>query len=536
MDSNYTTSSVLDLDQLKPTRHFSPNIFHEGTPTFFYEYAKGGSWCKSSIKYLDSNKEGKKEDKLTPEEKANEERQHKLVDLKINMSILSASIGPTFNELTNKSGDPININSPGQVRDAIEKLSGIKINNSSKKVLKKLHLKSPELAEVFKNIIKYRAMKFEYFRLEREPLVVEGCSKQDATATRSAIGKFSSKSKRNILNKLCAIDQNRLKVKPQLATLTFQNFNTNHQEIYLAFDRWRRRLRYEYPEVSLLWRFEFSTSKIPRPHYHLLIVNGDLCKNKKLKEWLSKSWHHSCYRTEVDRSDNAKHLGAGTSIEYVKSWDKVSRYTSKYIVKDDPTPDWWSNRRYWGIINQKVFNELTSIIRLELTKEEHEEVQEELYRNDNEKIIKSAKLSKSMIVDCDYLAPREVEKTPKVIRDFYYRNSDNEKVHLVRSCYDNDLKHLGYLVSNFAEFKLESYKLVCDKGNVINDAVDPKDLRFLKKPTSEYGATRTSVFFDGEALGERVAGGTSNQEDRPCASTGGLVLSSITGEKNILNK
>ena len=147
MDSNYTTSSVLDLDQLKPTRHFSPNIFHEGTPTFFYEYAKGGSWCKSSIKYLDSNKEGKKEDKLTPEEKANEERQHKLVDLKINMSILSASIGPTFNELTNKSGDPININSPGQVRDAIEKLSGIKINNSSKKVLKKLHLKSPELAD-----------------------------------------------------------------------------------------------------------------------------------------------------------------------------------------------------------------------------------------------------------------------------------------------------------------------------------------------------------------------------------------------------
>lgn len=104
-----------------------------------------------------------------------------------------------------------------------------------------------------------------------------------------------------------------------------------------------------------IWKLELVPRKSGQnkgkyaPHYHILLMGAAGVEDLlEFRVWLSKAWY------EVVKSDDEKHLYAGTQCRPVESRAHAMRYVSKYIAKQDTSPQaLWQLRilqtgRVWG--------------------------------------------------------------------------------------------------------------------------------------------------------------------------------------------
>ena len=477
-------TKFLDFDHDDATNLRTPNrFFGNADKEYQLEYAEGGSWCKASVKYVScKEEEEEREEEERREEKKIKKSKDYLQTLKMGLYLKRLILDDFFKEVLNEKGKKINIDCSRDIKFGIKELHKITIRALTKKRLEKMskHYRIPvECQNLVSEILNYKSMIDEYKSLTEPSIPVEKCSARNSLGIRKSITNFSSKSKRNVLKKLSSIDQSKLTIAPQFVTLTWQEMPDSSEGVKKPFEKWRRKFLKKFPEGCFFWRLEFSTAKLPRPHFHLIALEVDLSKHKK---WISSSWHESCYKSKDSREANKSHLLAGTNVEPVESWKSVVNYSAKYVAKEnDVTPSWWTASRYWGIANPKVFNELMSIKEVDLTEKQFFEIQKSMKQEINRRIIASARISKKIIVDCEFIPGGDADDKPYI--DAY--NKVDEIIPVIKRCYfSSDFSHMGYLLSNYSKdgHEVVDYNIVDDDGGVVALGITDSDCRFLRNP------------------------------------------------------
>ena len=159
---------------------------------------------------------------------------------------------------------------------------------------------------------------------------------------RARIGHLSKGSRARLMQKLATIDANALGL---LVTLTWPTWAApDREQWHKAWDRWRMRLARSWPEAAGLWRREYTRAGVV--HIHLLMfpnVAIDRAIVRSLQDWTAKAW-----ADVVDAPEYDKRLGAGSSVEVIRSARAVQRYAAKYVAKtadgdgtERPMGRWW---------------------------------------------------------------------------------------------------------------------------------------------------------------------------------------------------
>lgn len=171
---------------------------------------------------------------------------------------------------------------------------------------------------------------------------------------RGKVSRFSAKARKRLLFKVNTINRHSIVGSPVFITLTYPpGHGTDAHVCKRHLDNFGKTFIRRYPLCSLIWKMEYT--KALRIHYHLIVFNTDRSGDLKLKSdlipFVSNAWFRIC------GTGNKKHLSAGTRCEYVKSWNGVIYYTSKYLAKTGSTiplefTETFSGR-FWGIINRK---------------------------------------------------------------------------------------------------------------------------------------------------------------------------------------
>ena len=474
----------------------APNkYFGDADKEHFFEFAEGGSWCKASVKYNKEKDEEKEKEKEEEREEAKITKSKEYLEtLKMSLYLKRLVLDGFFSQILNEKEKKINIDSSKDIKFAIEKLFEIPIRALTKRRL--IEIRDADYHVPIKcrklvgEILNYKSLIAEFKSLTELPIPIEKCSSRNSLGVRKSITRFSAKSKRNVQKKLSSIDQSKLTIAPQFLTLTWESMPDSSEGVKKPFEKWRRKFLKKFPDACFFWRLEFSTAKLPRPHYHIIVLEVDLTKDKG---WISSSWHESCYKSKDSREANKSHLLAGTSVEKIQSWKSVVNYSAKYVAKEnDVTPSWWTSSRYWGIANPKVFNELMSIREVDLSEEQFVEIQKSMKQEINRRIIASARISKKIIVDTEFISGGDAVGMPYV--DCY--DKTDEVVPIIRHCYySSDLSHMGYLISNRSEdgYKVTGYTLVDGDGEILALGIEDGDCRFLRNPRGSVSLS----FFEG---------------------------------------
>jgi len=485
-------TKFLNIDDSSATNLYNPNTFFgDADKSYSFQFAEGGSWCKAAVKYESRREEG--EEREGEEKKIKKSREY-IQTLKMGLHMKKLTLDNFFQGILNEKGKKIDVDSNVDIKYGIEKLYGKKIKTLSRSKLKDIvssYLKIPDkYRKLACELLNYKSMLAEYKALTQKQIPIEQCASRNGLGVRRSITRFSAKSKRNIQKKLSSVDQSKLTIAPQFVTLTWQSMPTSTKEIKQALERWRRKFLHKFSEGCFFWRLEWSTAKLPRPHFHLIVMETDLSREK---EWLSSSWHKSCYPSKALQKDNEAHLRAGTSVEKIKSWKSVVGYSAKYVTKEnDSTPTWWVGSRYWGISNPKVFNELMSVKEVDLTEDQFVEIQKSMKQEMNRRIISSARIAKKIIVDTEFVSSEDAIGRPYI--DQY--DKTDEVAPVIRHCYySSDLSHMGYLVSNRSEdgYRVTGYTLVNDDGETLALGIEDADCRFLRNPQGSISL----AFFEG---------------------------------------
>lgn len=162
------------------------------------------------------------------------------------------------------------------------------------------------------------------------------------SALRSVVTDFSRASRRRLLHTLGRVRRDHL---PVFVTLTYPgSWPASPVEWKRHLDIFAKRLRRAWPGSAFVWKLE--PQRRGAPHFHLLLWGADY---SQLRGWLPGVWY------EVVASGDARHLRAGTRVEFIRSWRGVCSYASKYMgkpvmVSDDSS--WVHPGRWWGVVNR----------------------------------------------------------------------------------------------------------------------------------------------------------------------------------------
>lgn len=161
------------------------------------------------------------------------------------------------------------------------------------------------------------------------------------TWIRGIVTKFSSASRKRLLDTLAKVDQTQITSRPIFVTLTYPGEYSPEPGVWKRdLDTWFKRFRRAYPKASAVWRLEFQARGAP--HFHLLVFNVKWID----KGWLSGSWY------AVVGSGDKRHAKAGTRVEHVRSWRGVMWYASKYMAKKTQSEAMAPVGRLWGVHNK----------------------------------------------------------------------------------------------------------------------------------------------------------------------------------------
>jgi len=181
-------------------------------------------------------------------------------------------------------------------------------------------------------------------------------------AKRGEIKEFSRRSRRRFMEKVLAIEWNKLNWQQNLffCTLTYHSVPEDGRAVKRHLDNFRRELDRFLGKNNyfVIWKMEFQRREAV--HYHLMLyVYRSPWKNVcigsylflvKLRKWFSAEWH------AVTKEATLEHLKAGTRVERPRKKHAVISYLFKYAgYKGDKeyqhrlpenTSGWG---RFWGI-------------------------------------------------------------------------------------------------------------------------------------------------------------------------------------------
>lgn len=199
---------------------------------------------------------------------------------------------------------------------------------------------------------------------------------------------YSPASRHRLLEKLAKTDRAYL---PLFVTLTYPNiFPDDPVRWKRDMDTFGKRFRRAFPKAAFVWRMEVVPRKSGSmegelaPHFHLLLWGVpysslapvvDTVKGERLvirHGWLSVAWWQVVnLRYDLRPSlpllpglpgsalllllailPNIAHLRAGTSVEWIRSWNGVMFYAAKYLAKVNFAHP-GDVGRWWGIIGRK---------------------------------------------------------------------------------------------------------------------------------------------------------------------------------------
>lgn len=166
----------------------------------------------------------------------------------------------------------------------------------------------------------------------------KGGGRGGVTWKRGKIKGFSKSARRRMMRMMAKVNKNDV---PQFLTLTYpKEYSSNPEDWKYHLDKFKRRMKYRYPEFSGIWKLEFQ--KRGAPHFHLLVWG---LPKYGMKEIISNQWYESV------NSGDKKHLLAGTEIKKIRSWRGVMSYVSKYMGKVIEFEEIEAGR-FWGAFNR----------------------------------------------------------------------------------------------------------------------------------------------------------------------------------------
>ena len=173
-------------------------------------------------------------------------------------------------------------------------------------------------------------------------------NEQDANEgnVRGKITKWSRKSQMRFKQKLATLEQNKLSEALEI-TLTYP------KEFPCADDHETYKTHLGYMSMWLqrrgfsgAWKLEFQTRGAP--HYHILAIPPNKLKGLgELRKAIAEQWYR------IVRSEDPKHLKAGTEVSTIKSPEGIIGYMASYMAKKDQTLPNNFTGRYWGFINKR---------------------------------------------------------------------------------------------------------------------------------------------------------------------------------------
>ncbi len=112
-------------------------------------------------------------------------------------------------------------------------------------------------------------------------------------------------------------------------------------------DAFQKRVRRRYGKFAGFWRL--GIQKRGAWHFHLLLFAplsfGSIAQ---LRAFVSASWYEIC--GEISEG----HLRAGTNVERVRSWKKVTSYAEKYLAREEEFPEGMETGRVWGVWSKEL--------------------------------------------------------------------------------------------------------------------------------------------------------------------------------------
>jgi hypothetical protein len=162
---------------------------------------------------------------------------------------------------------------------------------------------------------------------------------------------FSRASRRNLLRCLASINRSAFRAyKGRLIsiTLTYPHEYPEDPEVCKNhLKALRKRLQRKFGDFAGFWRL--GIQRRGAFHFHLLLfVPPSFISVRELRSFVSWSWYEVC--GEISEG----HLLAGTRVEEIRTWRKVTSYAEKYLAREEQLPQDLQTGRIWGMWNPKL--------------------------------------------------------------------------------------------------------------------------------------------------------------------------------------
>lgn len=202
---------------------------------------------------------------------------------------------------------------------------------------------------------------------------------------RKEITRFTTKSRKNLLEKLCSINQDKIPSNSILfTTLTIDGRDTPTDcKKYLNNFLTQLRQRYEGHKWFYCWKAEFQKRGVL--HFHIVTFGLKSISHKWLRHtWSRISLGFKEYKRRCDIADNDKELFKSlvvTDIEHSRGWGNTQRYFSKtlgYVSKHGTEEEQLIEKfnkgdrvgRFWSIGRSEVYRNYVNTVAYKLTEPE----------------------------------------------------------------------------------------------------------------------------------------------------------------------
>jgi len=168
---------------------------------------------------------------------------------------------------------------------------------------------------------------------------------------RGKVRGFSRVSRRNLLRRLAAINRTAFRAfegKVFSLTLTYPKQYPDDPELCKRHLRaFLKRLERRYGPFAAFWRL--GIQKRGAWHFHLLLfAPPSFATLPELRDCVASCWYEVCGKVSEG------HLRAGTNVEVVRRWKKVTSYAEKYLAKEEQFPEGMETGRVWGTWNKEL--------------------------------------------------------------------------------------------------------------------------------------------------------------------------------------
>ncbi len=147
-----------------------------------------------------------------------------------------------------------------------------------------------------------------------------------------------------------------LSVDHSKVSATFEGCNTvpagefGFDDFRVFLKNWRKRFERRWPGVAAAWVKELTIKGTPHLHFVVVFPLGvSVPSLRQFRQWNDAAW------AEVVKSSHPSHKRTACRVNIVRSWARVCRYLSGYLVKsvDGMENDQARTGKMWGCVGRK---------------------------------------------------------------------------------------------------------------------------------------------------------------------------------------